>query len=387
MGILTLVLQLLSILWATPVHARAPQQTIVAHVFIHGTRLPGFIFLDPRATFGHTVSKDSVYVRILSRIRAYEYFTTYQPLLELGIQEVTSDQLTAWREQTLSPSLFKRAAIHIIGAYDSFLPSQPYTTNKYYTYGWIGVLDDAFRRNDAKQLYEALCSLRSSLQKQYHTHDVHFVLHGHSHGGNVILYLPRFEHKYHNNLVIDHTFLYGTPIQPETASYAKDPLFKTIYNLYSEGDHVQIGDRFSTESKKSYRRISDIVDISNTPNTIYELCVCAEKKSTAFCHASFFYTNAHQITRIRRGIKPFHRVLDTLTPLPIVSFSPILMSVVSRMPNHAHHQVMPACITCSNDQCIFTVGNDRVYAQSDNVLPLLTHIKQHIYCARRHSKG
>lgn len=380
------LLQLLHGLLNTSTPVMTKQQTVVAHVFVHGTRLPGFIFLDPKATFKHKVSKDSVYVQVLSRIRHHEYFMTYQPLLELGMQEVTSEQLTAWREHTLPPSLFKRAAIHIAGAYDTFLPPQPHTINKYYTFGWVGVLDDLFRRKDAKKLYTALCTLRNTLQNQYHTHDIRFVLHGHSHGGNVILYLPRFEHKYHNNLVIEHTVLYGTPIQPETAHYAQDPLFKNIYNIYSEGDHVQIGDRFSTKSKKSCRRFSDVIDVSHTPNSIYELCVCADKKNTAFCHASFFYTNAYEITRIRRGIKPFHRVLGTLSPLPLVAFSPIMISVISRMPP-VHHQIMSMYITCIDEECIFTVGDNHGYAQSANVLPQLTDIKHHMLCVRRHAKG
>ncbi len=311
---------------------------VVAHVFIHGTRLPGFIFLDPQAAFKHRITDDGSYVKTLTKIRSDERFFEEQVILEEGLQEIPEGLINYCRNHGLCEHLRKRAAIHVISAYDSFI-NKNQQIPRYYTYGWIGVLDDGYRQRDARVLYQALVNLRNQLKKEYPHNTVTFVLHGHSHGGNVILYLGKYEEMYKQKLVVDHAILYGTPIQQETVAYCLHPMFNKIAIFYSYADKVQIADKFSTKSKTSCRRFSDLMSFSNN-NHIQEVCVCAQGSSKAFGHASYFYLDEYTISRAKRGVRPYHHVYNLMNPLPVVAFTPpcmqLLNTVQAQEPTNNH---------------------------------------------------
>jgi len=321
-----------------------PPRPVVVHVFVHGTILPGF-------------SKD--------------FLLRTQIMLNQGLVEIPDEWIASWQEKKLPRKLMRCAAVHIAAAYDQFVEKDG-SINKYYAYSWGGLLEDAYRRHEAKNMYLKLIELRDILVKQYPESPISFILHGHSHGGNVILYLARYEKKFKKHLPISAACLYATPIQQETVRYAKDPLFKTIFIMYSEGDYVQNNDRFS--SKKSYRKFSDLIPLAGAKNTIYEICACAYRKPTAFGHAAFFWLNSYQLTRVHRGKRPHHLALIALNPLPLITFCPLVLKLLAQLPAHDH--VIKLCVEGGPEKCIFTAAHDKEYAKSENIFVQLSTIKQ-----------
>lgn len=357
-------------------HEQAP--IIRAHLFIHGTYLPGLILLDPQATFKHKIGSHSPYVQALKYARLKEVFSQSQVLLGEGLQEITSKTIELWHQKKLPANLKRKAAIHVISAYDQFVDKNG-SINKYFTYGWLGVLDDDCRLAEAKKLYISLDQLHGALRAQYPKSAVEFILHGHSHGGNVILYLAHYEHEYKKCLPISFVGLYAAPVQSETVNFCKDPLFKNIFLLYSYGDIVQNNDHFSTKTKKCYRKFTDLISLKDAPNNIYQICVCAHDKSTAFGHQSMFCLDSYyQLTRVHRYSKPYRKAVSTLNPLPLIAFSPIIMDLLSHVSKDTSVSETTLSVIREAKTCFFAISSNHAYAQSQDILPRLIDIKKNI---------
>jgi hypothetical protein len=126
--------------------------------------------------------------------------------------------------------------------------------NRYYTFGWTGLLSPRQRYEDAVELFKALEIEVQKLTKQGTQPKIRVV--GYSHGGNVCLNLGAAHQKAFPNshLSIDELVLIGTPIQHDTDYLINDPIFKRVYNLYSMSDRVQKLDFFSTDRFFSGRK-------------------------------------------------------------------------------------------------------------------------------------
>ncbi len=345
------------------------------HIFVHGTYMPGFIFFDPRGALKHNIGEQSYYVKALKSVRSKELASRRQLLLGQGLQEIDDKIFEHWEQKNLPTHLKHKAAVPIIVAYDQFVDKDG-VINKYFTYGWLGVLDDDYRCAEAKNFYLALDSLHSKLQKEYPENTIEFILNGHSHGGNLILYLAKYEHEYKKQLPIYFAGLYATPIQQETVNFCRDPLFKNIFLVYSNGDIVQNNDRFSTKTKISYRKFTDLISLEDAPNNIYQVCVCAHNKSTVFGHQSMFCFDSYYqlVNRVHRSTNAHRRAVNALSPLPLVTFSPIIMRLLSGVPVGS----MKLSVEYLSNTCFFAISENNAYAQSEDILPKLTHIKRSI---------
>lgn len=87
--LITLFVQLLSLLFGLQCNALAASQTFAqptpvvrAHIFIHGTYLPGLIFVDPKATFKHKIDPKSPYLQALKTARNKGLFSRSHILLD-----------------------------------------------------------------------------------------------------------------------------------------------------------------------------------------------------------------------------------------------------------------------------------------------------------------
>ena len=242
------------------------------------------------------------------------------------------------------------------------------------------MLDDEYRQQEAEKLYKTLDELHKKLKKQYPDSTIEFILHGHSHGGNVILYLAKYENIHKKHLPITWVGLFATPVQPETAQYCKDPLFRNLFLMYSRGDFVQNNDHFSTKTKQCYRTFTEIISLDDAPNNIYQICVCAREKDTAFGHQAMFCLNSYyQLTRVHRYSKSYRHVMSTLSPLPLVTFAPIVMQLLPKTTlEKSTHLASLRAESPSSERCFFAVSANHTYAQSENVLPCLINIKNTI---------
>ncbi len=125
--------------------------------------------------------------------------------------------------------------------------------NKYYTFGWSGLLSAKARIQDAKDLFEQLEKEVCKLKKENYTPHIRLV--SYSHGGNVALNLALI-HKDNfpnSNLFIDELVLVGTPIVQESDYLINDPIFGKVFNVYSLKDRVQPLDLFAANQLFSER--------------------------------------------------------------------------------------------------------------------------------------
>ncbi len=121
---------------------------------------------------------------------------------------------------------------------DTLINANPdqFQKNNFYIFSWSGRLCFDEREAAAKQLHINL----ENLITDYKTKgiDPYLRIIGHSHGGNVALNLAHYK----NNFQIDELILLACPVQEKTKTLIKDPLFRSIYALYSALDIIQILD-------------------------------------------------------------------------------------------------------------------------------------------------
>jgi len=181
-------------------------------VWIHGTQ-PNKLF--PAVDFIKEISSFQDFIPKL----------TYIPGLA-SIQEAPSDLYVQAIARSLSdanPELF------------------PY--EHFYQFGWDGDATVPIRRASGYQLYQALKNLVLKYAQEYGSIPI-ITLISHSHGGNVLLHMHEayLLDKTEPTLLVDRAVLLACPIQTETIAHVTSPLFRSILNIYSENDMIQIID-------------------------------------------------------------------------------------------------------------------------------------------------
>ncbi len=262
------------------------------------------------------VMKDNVdqtrYKKLTSHMRYDPYFYQMQPMQAPGLKSFEPTFDIKGKEDT------KFAAHPVAKAYEEvtehIIPEKE--ANKYYTFGWSGLISQLRRRKEAVRFY-------NMLQKELATQKEANIAAGisasiaqpklrilaHSHGGNVALNLAavnevrelesppvreNFETDDHfeairlmyelieslpdkqeasknkhqkkwdyqpegEKVFIDELILLGTPVQPETSAFFLSNTFKRLALVYSDNDMVQRMDWVSTKRYYSDQRL----DISN----------------------------------------------------------------------------------------------------------------------------
>jgi hypothetical protein len=132
-----------------------------------------------------------------------------------------------------SPSKLDSIA-HILSTADPY----GYSLETFYFFGWSGKLSFASREQSAKILYEEIKRIVDEYEDVY-TVKPRIRIIAHSHGGNVALNLAKQPER---AFFIDELILLACPVQSRTMHLTSDPLFKTIYSLYSRLDLIQILD-------------------------------------------------------------------------------------------------------------------------------------------------
>lgn len=115
-----------------------------------------------------------------------------------------------------------------------------YPLDTFYLYCWSGNLGFKAREDAARILLQHIQKLVVKHQKKYGTRPYVRII-GHSHGCNVALNLALIKTK-NDHLVIDQLILLAGPMQQATEKLVLDPMFKSIYSVYSRADKIQILD-------------------------------------------------------------------------------------------------------------------------------------------------
>lgn len=224
----------------------ALQETWIT-IFVHGIMsIQPHLNLSNIARFINDNVKGSLYEKTVQYMREDDYFFLNQAMQETGLKKINLDDLQPGHAT---------AAIATLYDYVSRM-HHPYDDNHYYTFGWSALLSHSERYNDAEKFLFSLLEEIKTFRDQGINPKIRLI--GYSHGGNVCLNLAP---AYNNNnpkepLSIDELILVAVPLQTETDHLVNDPIFKKIYNVFSDKDRVQPIDFFSFNrilSRKTFK--------------------------------------------------------------------------------------------------------------------------------------
>lgn len=318
----------------------AAQQKTVITIFVHGTIAPGAALCSPVAAIKYNLSPKTWYGRIIQEVRQDHRMRQDWPLLDEGMIEISPEILQQYHNQTLIPELGKYAAYQVVGAYDHFQrssDSSSTTLYRYFFYGHNGFLDENERRKAGKDLYNNIVKIRSSFETE---DDVIFNIIGHSHGGTISLYTALGEQEQHQQLHIANLILLGTPLQKGQETLISDPMFERIFNFYSLGDSIQTKDFLSTNGRKSYARLKDVLDENQEVHNRYDVELSVAGDPHALGHQTLWllgkYNNALRLRFTNR--KKIKQVFDHIDPLPIAAFCPLMIRIIPEINNDNHEK-------------------------------------------------
>jgi hypothetical protein len=353
-------------------------QTVWLNIFVHGSyaTASGIINL-PQIMFDKI--EGTTYKKIQKMLRQNGNLYRHRFMAPLGLRKVPLNPKYAKSREEESNSV----TYPIINAYNNVLNSvtKNQEINDFYTFGWSGLLSQTERRLDAIKLYDALSQI--TLYYSIKGIDSKIRMITHSHGGNVVLNMAAIHgtlNKYNSsdtrekmlvsqmsrlmanlpfvykdkNLIIHSLCMFATPIQEETECFCFYPMFKKVYNFYSDNDNIQKADFASTENRKSLLKIDpqkyrSILNLCN--NSIFQIKFMVEHAQTKQNNKTFLVPNKVNYSKnnnmhlenILRGGKPGHAYpLDPahadfwcvywnksnlpFDPLPIVIFTPAIIS-------------------------------------------------------------
>ena len=168
-------------------------------------------------------------------LREHPYLSMIQPIGKLGLHPVVQKKnclLAAYAFGELFSSMERICGIN--------------RKNRFYTFGWSGIVSQKRRLCEARLLYQELKKELSCLQKEGKSPKVRLI--GFSHGATLLLNLGdlRTQEFSCDRFYIDETYLLGMPVTRTTTRQAHSSLFKKIYAFYSLQDSVQKLDIFSS---------------------------------------------------------------------------------------------------------------------------------------------
>lgn len=228
---------------ATLQPSTSPKHLMV--IFIHGTLVP----LPSRSGISKCLAtffdhKKNMFQEYMDASRMGGIYQ-YQPIGEYGLKPINPETTCSigchWTTQTCN---------HVYGLVDDYA----HRPVSFYTFGWSGALSQESRVHYGRQLYQELSKeIETVLTQQNITRDdLEVIIMAHSHGGNVALNMATCCDAAPKTLV-DQLILIGTPVQDETQGFVSNPLFKSVYHFYSEGDSIQTLDFISTKGTSSHR--------------------------------------------------------------------------------------------------------------------------------------
>lgn len=218
------------------------------NVFVHGSfSLKPHLSLTNMMNMLYDAIEESIYHRATEINRRDPFYHKNQAMLGFGLQRMHID----------APN--KDEAARILGysfeQISQIAGNKP--SNEYYAYGWSGLVSHSLRYIEAEHMYTDLIALKEEYERK--GINPKFRIISYSHGGNMALQLgaifvtkPKTE-----KLYIDELFFLGTPIQRETDYLINSPVFRRIYNIYSQKDSVQRLDFFSFKRFFSNQRFQN----------------------------------------------------------------------------------------------------------------------------------
>lgn len=336
--------------------------TLHITVFIHGSVHSHLSLLSPKAAWSDSIEQDAWYFKMLSKVRQNPLLWQTRFMLGMGPQEVSADIINRFHKRALTKEEAKYSAYHIVAAYDTFARRvDPEKKDRaYFLYGHLGMLSQSYRKNSGQELYFWLVGLAAKYKQNYSKIQIDVV--AHSHGGNIALWLGAFEDQHKRGLFVNNLVMYATPIQVETFRFAYRPAFGHVYNLYSDGDHIQGLDRLSTERGKSYKNFSHPhLPVSYATSKVYDVRLLVNNKRKQVGHGNMFLMDlAYHLTQ-------------ALKPVPFVVFTPAFLAIANRSRGNDFD-----CNLVDNHGLVYLElkAKESVFVESENLYELSWRLDQ-----------
>jgi hypothetical protein len=318
------------------------------NVFVHG-----IMSIKPHVSFNNFMKfmtddvENTIYSKTVEVMRNDPHFYCNQAMQGHGLQEIYLDRI--------EPGYASGAIANLHETVYKELTAHKSIQNRYYTYGWSGLLSDKSRKREAVEFYESLKHEVKRMQALGKTPRIRLI--SYSHGGNFCLNLAyaKPDIKEQATLIIDELVLMGVPIQKETDYLSNDPMFKRIYNIYSRGDRIQKLDIFSCERFGSNRIFKDRDDFKVPKNKIVQIQLRMTRNNQfkpdhKLKQSQFDLNNSAILSgkhKLFRDSSPGHAELwffgwtpenyreqFTLMPLPAVAVLPIILDAVHQFEDH-----------------------------------------------------
>lgn len=326
-------------------------------IFVHGIMgIAPHVNLQNIGLFIRDQLIDTVYARAVHRMRKNRYFFQDQAMQGMGFAPIDlSIALTPGNGSSLFAYLYDCIDAAV---YDNR------HRNIFYTYGWSGLLSKTQRYIESEGLLLGIYQLIESYKVRGIKPNIRVI--GYSHGGNVCLNMAHMlEEEYPDlELCIDELILIGMPVQIETDSYSRSPLFKKIYNIFSTQDVIQKMDFFSSNrllsnrqftSRRSFKVPKKMTQINLKISRLKKSRMC-RKKQKELCSNGLKTCNRSGQKRLMRDASPGHlelwffgwtndkyRTHFPLYPLPAAIFTPYIISIAEEY-NACIHDPYPFTI-------------------------------------------
>ncbi len=337
---------------ATPEPTHKKPRVVWLNVFVHG-----IMSIKPHISWNNFMlfMKDQVggtlYEKTVELMREDPFFYKNQAMQRLGLHRVQPLPIKGDSSSTFAFTLNEIGKHYGVNKHD----------NRYYTFGWSGLLSAKSRYQEAQRLFKELHQEIKRLRAENITPRIR--LFGYSHGGNVCLNLGLIRQKEYSGMpfTVDETVLLGTPIINDTDYLTTDPLFKRVYNLYSLRDRIQPMDMFAPNqffSNRIFRARKDF----KLPNKLIQIQLKVTRctRNTHNCPKRFLQSSnfsrpqvVYGKSGLLRDISPGHvelwffgwtpvnyRSCYPLNPLPTIAFAPIILHHAKKIaksitPEHA----------------------------------------------------
>ncbi len=355
-------------LYSTATSNSLKPQEVWLNVFVHG-----IMSIKPHISWSNFMlfMKDKVegtlYEKTVELMREDPFFYKNQAMQRLGFRQVSPELIEGNSSASLAFILDEVGKHYGINS-----------NNRYYTFGWSGLLSPKSRYRDAKRLFKELVREVKRLQTQNITPRIRII--GYSHGGNVGLNLALVRQKEFTkaNLSIDELLLLGAPIIADTDYLINDPMFKQVFNLYSLRDRIQPMDLFAPNqifSDRIFRPRKGFVPPDKLIQVQLKVTRC--KGRVRKCPRKF--NLSHDFTRpnivygksgLLRDISPGHvelwffgwtpinyRTTYPLHPLPTISFAPIITNHAKKIALTPEHSIV-ADIRPQHNVILFRQNNN-----------------------------
>ncbi|MBT4856363.1 hypothetical protein HOM50_00790 [bacterium] len=311
-----------------------PQTKVVNHtkqwmtIIVHGTVMPYVSLFDVLKLKNKTL-QPTMLTRINKLYRKNPFFYQSQPIQGFGLQPIHFARAHHGNAAQAFGKTF-----HILNK--KCFPERK--LNRYYTFGWSGLLNEKVRQDASKQLYEELLKEIKKL-RTFSDGPIHITLCGFSHGGNVCLELPDHMDSKNPPFAIDDLILYGTPIQEESYNGMMSPTFKNIYNFYSLGDRIQKLDFITgRETGRVFEAKSMSPEHQELPSNLKQIRLRFNRRKTTY------RLGKEYAEKTKKRIYPGHiemwffgwtdkwyRPHFPLRPFPVAVFTPFILKTINEL--------------------------------------------------------